>query len=167
MNSSPHTVVLIAIVIAFQLIINNFINPGPYLFICLVPFAISLVPRGLNINVTMLICFALGLAVDIFSRGVIGVNAAAATVLSILREPIYRFSINRNRQDNAPDPGIRQCGLSKYLLYITPATLAYMSIYCAAESLGVREILFFLIQFTFSSILSVILSCCLSLTVRS
>lgn len=167
MNSNLHTVVLIATVIVFQLIINNFINPGPYLFICLVPFAISLVPRDLNINATMLVCFALGLAVDIFSRGVIGVNAAAATALSVLREPIYRFSINRNRQDNAPNPGIRQCGLSKYVLYISSATLVYMFIYCAAESLGVRDILFFLVQFILSSVLSVILSCCFSLTVRS
>lgn len=158
---------MITLVIIFQLIINNFINPGPYVFISLVPFAISLIPRSTPINLTILLCFAIGLAVDVFSRGVIGVNAAAATAISVLRAPIYRLTISRDRQDITPIPEIRQCGVAKYLAYISVACLAYMFIYCALESMGVRSVLFFIPQFLFSSAASIILSCCFSLTVSS
>lgn len=166
MNSKQHTAALIAMILIFQLVINNFINPGPYLFISLVPFAISLIPRRLHKNVTMAICFGLGLSIDILSRGVIGVNAAAATALAALREPFYKIFINRDRQDVEHNPGIHQSGFSKYLLYISAATLSYMLIYCYAESSGIGDIFFFLIQFLLSSLLSIILSCCLSLTVK-
>ena len=166
MDSKQHTAALIAMIIIFQLMINNFINPGPELFISLVPFAISLIPRRLHINATMAICFALGLSIDILSRGVIGVNAAAATVLAALREPFYKAFVNQDRQDVEHNPGIRQSGFSKYLLYISTATLSYMLVYCFAESSGFGDIFFFLIQFLLSSLLSIILSCCLSLTVR-
>ncbi len=166
MNNNLHTIALITLVIVFQLIINNFINPGPYLFISLMPFAISLIPRSLHINVTMLVCFSLGLTVDVLSRGVIGVNAATATALAVFRGPIYKAFVNSDRQDKSQNPGIRQCGLSKFLLYITAATLAYMFIYCAVESMGVRDIFFFLPQFLLSSLLSIILSCCFSLAVK-
>ena len=167
MNSKFHTVVMITLVIIFQLMINNFINPGPYIFISLVPFAISLLPRSTPINLTILLCFAIGLTVDIFSRGVIGVNAAASTALSVLRAPIYRLTISRDRQDITPNPEIRQCGFAKYLAYISIACLSYMFIYCSLESMGVRSILFFIPQFLISSAASVILSCCFSLTVGS
>lgn len=164
MNNKLHTFALITPVIIFQLIINNFINPGPYIFISLVPFAISLIPRSSPINLTILLCFAIGLTVDIFSRGVIGVNAAAATAISVLRAPIYRLTISRDRQDITPNPEIRQCGFAKYLAYISIAVLAYMFIYCSLESMGVRSLLFFIPQFLISSAASIILSCCFSLT---
>lgn len=166
MVSKKHTSAMIAMIFVFQLIINNFINPGPWLFISLIPFAISLIPRRLHINATMAICFAIGLSLDILSRGVIGVNAAAATALAVLREPYYKAFINRDRQDVEQNPGIRQSGLSKYLPYISAATLSYMLIYCFAESSDIGDIFFFMIQFFLSSLLSIILSCCLSLTVR-
>ena len=167
MNNNFHTAVMITLVIIFQLMINNFINPGPYIFISLVPFAISLIPRNTPINLTIFLCFVIGLTVDIFSRGVIGVNAAAATAISVLRAPIYRITINRDRQDITPIPEIRKCGFVKYLSYISIACLAYMLIYCSLESMGVRSFLFFIPQFLLSSAASIILSCCFSLTVSS
>ena len=167
MNKNFHTAVMITLVIIFQLMINNFINPGPYIFISLVPFAVSLIPRNTPINLTIFLCFVIGLTVDIFSRGVIGVNAAAATAISVLRAPIYRITINRDRQDLTPIPEIRQCGFTKYLSYISIVCLAYMFIYCSLESMGVRSVLFFIPQFLISSAASIILSCCFSLTVSS
>ena len=163
MNSNFHTAVLITLVIVLQLMINNFINAGPYLFISLIPFAISLIPRKTSLNLTMVLCFATGLAVDVFSRGVIGVNAAAATAISILREPIYKITISRNRQDYTPNPDIHLCGFPKYLTYISFICIIYMFIYCSVESMGIRSVLFFIPQFLLSSAASILLSCLFSL----
>ena len=72
------------------------------------------------------ISFLLGLAVDIFGNTP-GMNAAAATVLAFMREPILRLVTLRDSVEDF-EPGIKSMGFSPFFRYILLCTFLFCTI---------------------------------------
>ena len=81
---------------------------------------------GVSRNVLMIWAFLLGLAVDIFGNTP-GMNAAAATVLAFMREPILRLVTLRDSVEDF-EPGIKSMGFSPFFRYILLCTFLFCTI---------------------------------------
>ena len=78
---------------------------------------------GVSRNTLMVWSFLLGLSVDIFSNTP-GMNAAAATVLAFMREPILRLVTLRDSAEDF-EPGVKSMGIFPYFRYILLCTFLF------------------------------------------
>ena len=65
-------IIIYAVVILIQVIMNNYVNLGPMVYICLVPLLVIYLPLDQKNYLTLIIAFGLGLLIDILSDGVLG-----------------------------------------------------------------------------------------------
>lgn len=82
---------------------------------------------GVSRNVLMIWAFLLGLTVDILGNTP-GMNAAAATVLAFMREPVLRLVTLRDSVEDF-EPGIKSMGFSPFFRYILLCTFLFCTIY--------------------------------------
>jgi rod shape-determining protein MreD len=121
---------IIKLIIRFLLLIgvqvillNNirfagFINPYIYvLFILLLPVKI---PRTL----LLIVAFALGLCIDVFSN-TMGMHAAATVFLAFLRPGILRMLAPRDGYEAEAIPSLKEFGFSWFLVYAMITVLAH------------------------------------------
>ena len=81
---------------------------------------------GVSRNVLMIWAFLLGLTVDILGNTP-GMNAAAATVLAFMREPVLRLVTLRDSVEDF-EPGIKRMGFSPFFRYILLCTFLFCTI---------------------------------------
>lgn len=112
--------VLIQVLVLNRIHINGY--GTPFFFI----YFILAYNSGVHRNVLMLWAFFLGLAVDMMNNTP-GMNAAAATMLAFVRQPVLRLVSQR---DNYGDflPSIDSVGLSPYLRYILLCTMLFCTV---------------------------------------
>ncbi|MBQ5401675.1 MAG: hypothetical protein IIU16_02040, partial [Bacteroidales bacterium] len=82
-------IIIYAVVILLQVIINNYVNLGPMIYICLIPLLIIYLPLDQKPYLSLIIAFGLGLIIDILSDGVLGLNAGAATLIALVYRPLF------------------------------------------------------------------------------
>ena len=162
MKNNIWNILLYALVFILQVLICNYLDVGAYIYICLIPLLILGIPLKTNINITILAGFGTGLLLDVFSGGVLGLNAAAATMVAAFKGIIYDKLINRDHRYNTETPSISSIGLESYLLYLTVCTLIYLLIYTFLECLGVRPFFFILFRIILSLIIDVALAVIIS-----
>ena len=103
--------VLLQVLVLNRMHMNGYATP--FFFI----YFILKYNSGVSRNTLMVWSFLLGLTVDIFSNTP-GMNAAAATLLAFMREPILEDF----------EPGIKSMGISPYFRYILLCTFLFCSI---------------------------------------
>ena len=113
-------VVLLQVLVLNHMHINGYATP--FFFI----YFILKYNSGVSRNVLMIWAFLLGLAVDIFGNTP-GMNAAAATVLAFMREPILRLVTLRDSVEDF-EPGIKSMGFSPFFRYILLCTFLFCTI---------------------------------------
>lgn len=79
------------ITLIVQLLICEFVNIWPPLYITVIPLFIIILPIETNMFALLLCAFGLGIATDAFADGVLGLNAAALTFMAYTKY----FFINR------------------------------------------------------------------------
>lgn len=162
MKSNIWNILLYVLVFILQVLICNYLDVGAYTYICLIPLLILGIPLKTNINVTILAGFGIGLLLDAFSGGVMGLNAAAATMVAAFRGLIYDNVINRDHRYNTETPSIGSIGLESYLLYLTLCTLIYLVVYTFLECMGARPFFFILFRMAISLVIDVALALIIS-----
>ncbi len=93
------------LLIICQILLSEYVNIWPVLYIAIFPQFIILLPPLLNRSLHMLIAFALGMMVDIFADGVPGLNAAALVAMAYCRPFILKLVLTRGvieSSDNLP-----------------------------------------------------------------
>lgn len=118
--------VLLQVLVLNRMHINGYATP--FFFI----YFILKYNSGVNRNTLMLWAFFLGLSVDVFSNTP-GMNAAAATVLAFLREPVLRLVTLRDSADDFV-PGIKSMGISPFFRYILLCTFLFCSILLVVDT---------------------------------
>lgn len=78
------------ITLILQLLICEFVNIWPGIYITVLPLFIILLPLSLSVSWLMIAAFAMGLATDAFADGVLGLNAASLTLVAYLKYFITR-----------------------------------------------------------------------------
>ncbi len=112
--------VLLQVLVLNHIHINGYATP--FFFI----YFILKYNSGVGRNVLMIWAFLLGLSVDIFSNTP-GMNAAAATLLAFLREPILRLVTLRDSAEDF-EPGLKSMGLSPFFRYILLCSFLFCAV---------------------------------------
>lgn len=105
MNVQLKYATLGALLIICQILLSEYVNIWPLLYIAIFPQFIILLPPAINRTVHLLIAFALGMAIDIFADGVLGLNAAALVAMAYLRPSFIKITLskaNLDTTDNLP-----------------------------------------------------------------
>lgn len=153
-----YTIMFVSLVLAQVLIFNQvqfggFFNPYVYiLFVILLPLS---TPRYL----VLLLAFALGFIIDVFSNS-LGVHSAATVFIAYMRPLIIR--IISNREDDKSDyPGLHQNKLIWFVSYVVFMVLLhhlllfYLEVYTFANFLNT---LFRVVLSSLFSIIVIVLS---------
>jgi len=125
------SLVLIQVLIFNQVQFSGFFNPYVYiLFIILLPLS---TPR----YAVLILAFALGLIIDIFSNS-LGVHSAATVFIAYVRPLVIRLISNRE-DDKSDYPGLNQNKLSWFINYVVFMVLIH------------HTLLFYLEVYTFAN----------------
>lgn len=125
------SLVLIQVLIFNQVQFSGFFNPYVYvLFIILLPLS---TPR----YAVLILAFALGLIIDIFSNS-LGVHSAATVFVAYIRPLVIRLISNRE-DDKSDYPGLNQNKLGWFINYVVIMVLIH------------HTLLFYLEVYTFAN----------------
>ena len=150
MRSGLWNIILFVLIFILQVLICNYVDLGAYLYICLIPLLIINIPLKLDIRLTMLIGFALGLLLDLFANGVLGLNAAAGTMLAAFKGVLFQKTVNKEHRYNIEVPSMRNIGVFNYIAYLTMCTAIYLVTFTLLECVSLRPFLFILIRILIS-----------------
>lgn len=128
----------------------NLATPFLYiLFLLLLPFDIP--------NILLFpLAFLLGLTVDVF-YDTPGVNAAACTVLALVRVMFISITVQREGFDYEPEPRLGMMGFRWFFFYAFTLTLFHHITLFLLETFRFSDIQYTLIRIIFSSLVTVFL----------
>ena len=136
------------------LLLNNISLFGlatPFLYI----YMILVLDREISRISLMLIAFALGLTVDIFSNTP-GVNAAAAVLLAFVRPGLLHLFSPRDEFENF-EPGIHTLGIGPFMRYAFIALLLHHAAVFLLETFSFAHVGFMLLRIVCSTLLTMTL----------
>lgn len=143
-------IVLIQGLVVNNIEINAYFNPMIY------PVMIMMLPFELNILITMLVAFVLGISVDAFSN-TFGLNASAAIVIGYLRPAILNVIKPRDGYDPVLLPSIHDMGRLWFLTYASVILFIHHLWFFIIEILRFDQILRILGKTTLSMLFSLAL----------
>lgn len=158
MKVSQHFGILYCLLLIGQLVLCNYATLGPYILLTMLPAMIMCIPTTVSTAACMLIAFASGLAVDWLSEGLIGLNAAAAVPVALLRNGAIKIFLGEDLITRGDRFSIRKNGLFKIAVVMFTALIVYLGIYVFLDGAGARPA-----WFTFTRI-GVSTVCCLALS---
>lgn len=111
-----HIIRFVALVLAQVLIINhirlgNYVHPYIYLVF------IMLLPINMPKWQVLMLGFALGLTVDLFT-GTLGLHAGATTLMAFCRPAVLRLVSGHQKLENVQEPNLSQLGGAWFLRYV-------------------------------------------------
>lgn len=128
-NSISSDIVLFISFLIAQILLTNFIDFGPLVFISVYPLYILTKPRHMNNVVAIVIAFIFGFLTDYFTGSILGINAAAATLLAFAQPFIVRIVIRKDSSEGPARPGIADLGFHKFfILLLTGLILHHIAI---------------------------------------
>ncbi len=152
-------IVTFILLILIQFLLNDYINVGQYLMLTVIPLMILSLPQKWSATAVMTAGFALALLADMMSDGVLGLNAAAATLLGLSRNFLFDATIGNENSDLPVPASPQSVGTGKYSVYLLLAVALYLLVYILLDGIGARPFGFFLMRL----VCSVAADFCLSL----
>ncbi|AGY52787.1 Rod shape-determining protein MreD [Bacteroidales bacterium CF] len=116
-NISSDIILFISFLIA-QILLTNFIDFGPLVFISVYPLYILTRPRHINNVVSIVTAFILGFLTDYFTGSILGINTAAATLLAFAQPFLVRIVIRRDSNEGPLRPGIADLGFRRFFIFL-------------------------------------------------
>ena len=135
---------------AVQMLICNYLNLSAYLMLSILPVMVLCVPLRLPTFWTLLLAFATGLAVDLLSEGLIGINALALVPVAFVRKEVIRLIFGDELFARKEDFSVRKNGFGKVALAIFLVQALFLAIYIWADGAGTRPLSFNAIRFGIS-----------------
>lgn len=148
-------VYFILIVLIQGLVVNN-IQLSEYINPLIYPVMILMLPFELNVLVSLLVAFALGISVDAFSN-TFGLNASASLIIGYLRPTILNLIKPRDGYDPVLLPSIHDMGKLWFLTYATVLLFIHHLWFFLIEFLRFDQILHILLKTVASTALSLLL----------
>jgi len=146
---------VIAAMLVIQIVLSDYVNVGPYIYLCCLPLIVLYLPLQQESYLSMLIAFGCGLAVDILCDGIVGLNAAATVALAAVRRPLYAAFFTKDSLERGIIPTIRETGVLRHVNYIFVSLLVYFLVYIGLDSVGMETLM--------TSLLRLVLSCTVNL----
>jgi cell shape-determining protein MreD len=151
-------ILYIALLFVLQVVANDYLNLGPYVYVCFLPMMILIAPTERSSIYSMLIAFGLGLLVDLLSDGVLGLNAAAGVLMAASLNIVFDITVNDENYDRKDSPTLYDVGSRKYLRYLIFSFAIYFVMYVFLDGVGTRSFLFFIERLAGTLIVNVLLA---------
>lgn len=146
---------LALLILAQAVIFNNLV-----LFHVAVPlvfaYGIISMPVTWGTNVSMLIGFATGALVDIFSN-TLGVYTLSCTILAFARKPIFHLYVQRDDDLSGLRPSQRSMGTAAFLKYALTMTLAFCVLCFTIDAFFIFSLWRYLLQIVASTAYTLII----------
>ena len=155
---SQHFGILYCLLLIGQLILCNYATLGPYIMLTMLPAMIMCIPTTVSTVACMLIAFASGLAVDWLSEGLIGLNAAAAVPVALLRNGAIKIFLGEDLITRGDRFSVKKNGLFKIAVVMFTALIVYLGIYIFLDGAGTRPAWFNITRVSLSTICCLVLS---------
>lgn len=133
-----------------QICIANFFRLSQYVTLSILPAMILLIPIRRGTTPVLLIAFATGLAVDLLSDGMLGLNALALLPVAFCRLGIIRLIFGDEIFARKEDISIPRQGIWKMSVAIFMVQALFLIIYIWADGAGTRPLWFSAIRFAAS-----------------
>lgn len=158
MKTGQHFKLIFVLVLICQTFLSNYTSLGPYIMLTMLPTMILCLPTGTKTITGMLVAFACGFAVDLFSEGLLGLNIAALLPVALLRKPIIRLFLGEDLIVRNDSFSIRKNGLGKVSLAQILSCGLFLAVYIFLDGAGTRPFWFCLAKFFASLVCCWILS---------
>lgn len=89
------------LLIICQILLSEYVNIWPLLYLAIFPQFIILLPPAMNRSLYMLVAFTLGMAIDIFADGIPGLNASALVAMAYSRPLVLKLVLSRGTIENS------------------------------------------------------------------
>lgn len=149
-------IIRFVVLIFFQISVLNNIYLGGYVNLFLYILFILMLPTYLPKNVIILISFATGFIVDIFST-TLGLHTFSATLIGFSRVVFADKILTKGDNVEIDTPSIRTISPSVYSAYAIILTFIYCFFYYLIESFSLHDILNLLIRTVLSTIVTYLL----------
>ena len=149
------TYILMVIV---QMFICNYFHFSMYVTLSMLPAMVLCIPLSVNTSLAMVIAFATGLATDVFSDAVLGLNAMSLVPVALARKYIIRTFIGEETVERGESFSFRKNGLGKVSAAIALCELIFFAIYIIMDGAGTRPVWFNISRLCASMAASYILS---------
>ena len=138
---------LYILLMVVQMLICNYFNLSPYVMLSILPVMVLCIPLRIPTWVTMLIAFATGFLVDLFSEGILGLNVLALVPVAFVRKEVIRLIFGGELFARKEDFSIRKNGFGKVLMAIFLVQALFLAVYVWADGTGTRPLSFQAIRF--------------------
>ena len=138
--------IYVLLVIA-QMLLTHFLRVSPYLTLCILPVMVLCISTRVPTWVTMVIAFLTGLAVDLLSEGIVGLNVLALVPVAFVRKEVIRLIFGDELFARKEDFSMRKNGFGKVALAIFLVQALFLGIYIWADGAGTRPLAFNAIRF--------------------
>ncbi len=128
------------LLVVCQIVICDCIFLGPMVTVTLLPVLVMFLPLYTRTEVSMLIAFAAGFAVDWLSDGVLGLNMAALVPVALMQKPLVRLFIGEDTVVRAEALSVVKSGWLRMLALVTVATAVFLLIYVVLDGAGERSL---------------------------
>lgn len=124
------------LLVTAQILVSSFVNFGPSVLICFYPLYILSKSPKTPVSQILISSFILGLLIDFFSNGVLGLNASASVFLAFIQPGLMKLILRSGEMDKQSRPGIYISGVSRYTFYIFTGLLFHHIFLTIVENFG-------------------------------
>jgi len=157
MNVFVKHCILGAILLIMQILMTEFINISPFLLLSVFPVFIVTLPININYTLLMFIAAGYGLTVDIFTEGVVGINAAALTAMAAAFGPIMRLVIPKILLYDVSQITFNEVSLDRLIVINALLCFVYLAVYLLLHTMEHGMFLYNLFRFAVNLIIDVAL----------
>ncbi|MCI1719839.1 MAG: rod shape-determining protein MreD [Bacteroidales bacterium] len=154
-----YTVIGIAALI-IQLLICEFVNIWPPLYIAVFPLFIMMLPADFKPGFLMLTAFIAGLLIDALSDGLLGLNATSLTAVAFFKRPLMK-SIARYEAGGgagARDVNSKHLGFQKFFTFLLLSYSIFFVCYVILDDLGSGSATFLIIRLLINIIANLLIA---------
>jgi hypothetical protein len=133
-----------------QMLLCNYVHLTPYLMLSILPVMVLCIPIRVPTWGAMVIAFLTGLAVDLLSEGLLGLNSLALVPVAFARKELIRLIFGGELFARKEDFSARRNGFGKVALASFLVQALFLLIYIWADGAGTRPFSFNAIRFGIS-----------------
>ena len=133
-----------------QMLLCNYVHLTPYLMLSILPVMVLCIPIRVPTWGAMVIAFLTGLAVDLLSEGLLGLNSLALVPVAFSRKELIRLIFGGELFARKEDFSARRNGFGKVALASFLVQALFLLIYIWADGAGTRPFSFNAIRFGIS-----------------
>lgn len=146
---------LCLLMLAVQVIFNQFFGLSRYVMFSLLPAIILMMPRNYGSVVLMLIAFAIGFAVDFFSGGLLGLSSLALVPVALVRHRLSGLVFGDGVDAGIDIQTLKRITYQKEVLFFFLSCALFFTVYVWADSAGTVAFWRALLLIVLSTVVSV------------